>query len=89
MTFPSPDLAMLPLRDRRVEPAACFGDAIAPMVSCRGCYAYCCLCCIAAWLEQSLPGKRYRLFEVVVVAEVLGGVAHVLESDVDDAVEDS
>jgi anaerobic magnesium-protoporphyrin IX monomethyl ester cyclase len=56
-----PDLATLPRPDRRGEPAACFGHGIAPLVSSRGCYANCTFCCIAAWHEQSLPGKRYRL----------------------------
>jgi octaprenyl-diphosphate synthase len=43
---------------RRGEPAACFGHRIAPLVGSRGCYANCTFCCIAAWHEQSLPGKR-------------------------------
>ncbi|MEZ4232030.1 MAG: radical SAM protein [Polyangiaceae bacterium] len=56
-----PDLARLPWPDRRGEPASCFGHGIAPLVSSRGCYANCSFCCIAAWHEQSLPGKRYRV----------------------------
>jgi radical SAM superfamily enzyme YgiQ (UPF0313 family) len=64
-----PDLATLPWPDRRGEPAACFAHAIAPLVSSRGCYANCTFCCIAAWQEQSLPGKRYRLREVEAVAD--------------------
>lgn len=56
-----PDLATLPRPDRRGEPARCFGHGIAPLVSSRGCYANCSFCCIAAWHEQSLPGKRYRV----------------------------
>jgi radical SAM superfamily enzyme YgiQ (UPF0313 family) len=64
-----PDLARLPLPDRRGEPAACFGHGIAPLVSSRGCYANCSFCCIAAWHEQSLPGKRYRLRDVAAVAD--------------------
>ncbi len=63
-----PDLATLPRPDRRGEPAACFGHGIAPLVSSRGCYANCSFCCIAAWHEQSLPGKRYRIREVDDVA---------------------
>ncbi|AKV00371.1 Radical SAM domain protein [Labilithrix luteola] len=63
-----PDLATLPWPDRRGEPAACFGHGIAPLVSSRGCYAKCSFCCIAAWHEQSLPGKRYRLRDVDDVA---------------------
>lgn len=66
---PLPDLATLPWPDRRGEPAACFGHGIAPLVSSRGCYANCTFCCIAAWHEQSLPGKRYRLREVDDVAD--------------------
>jgi radical SAM superfamily enzyme YgiQ (UPF0313 family) len=64
-----PDLATLPTPDRRGEPAACFGHGIAPLVSSRGCYANCSFCCIAAWHEQSLPGKRYRLRDVDAVAD--------------------
>ena len=64
-----PDLATLPRPDRRGEPAACFAHGIAPLVSSRGCYANCSFCCIAAWQEQSLPGKRYRLREVDDVAD--------------------
>jgi hypothetical protein len=56
-----PDLAKLPRPDRSGEPARCFGHTIAPLVGSRGCYANCTFCCIAAWHEQSLPGKRYRL----------------------------
>jgi hypothetical protein len=49
------------LPTRTGEPARCFDHAIAPLVSSRGCYANCTFCCIAAWHEQTLPGKRYRL----------------------------
>jgi anaerobic magnesium-protoporphyrin IX monomethyl ester cyclase len=63
-----PDLATLATPDRRGEPAACFGHGISPLVSSRGCYANCSFCCIAAWHEQSQPGKRYRLREVDDVA---------------------
>jgi len=66
---PLPDLATLPYPDRRGEPAACFGHGIAPLVASRGCYANCSFCCIAAWHEQSLPGKRYRLRDVEAVAD--------------------
>ncbi len=52
----------------RSEPARCFGHGIAPLVSSRGCYANCTFCCIAAWHEQTLPGKRYRLREPADVA---------------------
>jgi radical SAM superfamily enzyme YgiQ (UPF0313 family) len=60
---PLPNLATLPYADRRGEPARCFGHGIAPVVGSRGCYANCTFCCIAAWHEQTLPGKRYRLRE--------------------------
>lgn len=56
-----PNLDALPPPDRRGPPRRCFGHAIAPLVSSRGCYANCSFCCIAAWHEQTLPGKRYRL----------------------------
>jgi hypothetical protein len=56
----APDLSKLPTPDRRGEPARCFDHAIAPLVSTRGCYANCTFCCIAAWHEMALPGKRYR-----------------------------
>jgi radical SAM superfamily enzyme YgiQ (UPF0313 family) len=64
-----PDLAKLPRPDRRGAPASCFGHGIAPLVSSRGCYANCSFCCIAAWQEQALPGKRYRLREPADVAD--------------------
>jgi anaerobic magnesium-protoporphyrin IX monomethyl ester cyclase len=64
-----PNLATLPRPDRRGVPAQCFGHGISPLVSSRGCYANCSFCCIAAWHEQSLPGKRYRIREVDDVAD--------------------
>ena len=63
-----PDLARLPRPLRSGEPARCFDHGIAPLVSSRGCYANCTFCCIAAWHEQTLPGKRYRLREPADVA---------------------
>lgn len=63
-----PDLQTLPWPVRTGEPARCFDHAIAPIVSSRGCYANCTFCCIAAWHEQTLPGKRYRLREPADVA---------------------
>jgi len=63
-----PDLGALPWPVRSGEPARCFDHAIAPIVSSRGCYANCTFCCIAAWHEQTLPGKRYRLCEQRAVA---------------------
>ncbi|HLK90847.1 MAG TPA: cobalamin-dependent protein [Polyangia bacterium] len=62
-----PDLGLLP-PPVRGEPARCFDHGIAPLVSSRGCYANCTFCCIAAWHEQTLPGKRYRLREPADVA---------------------
>ncbi len=64
-----PDLATLPWPDRRGEAAACLGHRIAPLVGSRGCYANCTFCCIAAWHEQSQPGKRYRLREPSAIAD--------------------
>ncbi len=64
-----PDLASLPRPDRRGAPAACFDHAIAPIVSSRGCYANCTFCCIAAWHEQTMPGKRYRVRDIGDVAD--------------------
>jgi radical SAM superfamily enzyme YgiQ (UPF0313 family) len=54
------ELSTLAWPDRRGAPAECFGHRIAPLVSTRGCYANCTFCCIAAWHEVTLPGKRYR-----------------------------
>jgi len=66
-----PELKDLPWPVRTGEPARCFDHGIAPIVSSRGCYANCTFCCIAAWHEQTLPGKRYRLREPAdVVAEM-------------------
>ncbi len=64
-----PELSMLPLPSRRGQPRTCFGHGIAPLVGSRGCYANCTFCCIAAWHEQTLPGKRYRLREADAVAD--------------------
>ncbi|HZS36945.1 MAG TPA: radical SAM protein, partial [Polyangia bacterium] len=64
-----PELARLPRPDRRGEPAACFGHRIAPLVSSRGCYANCTFCCIAAWHEETQPGKRFRLRSAADVAD--------------------
>ena len=58
-----PDLSRLPYPDRRGPPAACFDHPISPLVGSRGCYANCSFCCIAAWHEQTLPGRRYRVRE--------------------------
>ena len=64
-----PDLARLPWPDRSGEPATCFGHPIAPLVGSRGCYANCTFCCIAAWHEETQPGKRYRLRDVGDIAD--------------------
>ncbi|HEY4121613.1 MAG TPA: radical SAM protein [Byssovorax sp.] len=69
-----PDLATLPWPDRRGAPAASFGHAVAPLVASRGCYANCSFCCIAAWHEQSLPGKRYRVRDVAAVADEMAAL---------------
>jgi radical SAM superfamily enzyme YgiQ (UPF0313 family) len=64
-----PDLARLPRPDRRGAPARCFGHNIAPLVGSRGCYANGTFCCIAAWHEETQPGKRYRLRDVGDIAD--------------------
>jgi hypothetical protein len=64
-----PDLGTLPWPDRSGEPADIFGHRIAPIVASRGCYANCTFCCIAAWHQQALPGKRYRLRPIEDVAD--------------------
>jgi anaerobic magnesium-protoporphyrin IX monomethyl ester cyclase len=79
---PLPDLSKLPRPDRRGEPASCFGHGIAPLVSSRGCYANCTFCCIAAWHEQSLPGKRYRVREVDDVADEMAEMQRARDIDV-------
>ena len=72
----NPDLARLPWPDRRGTPASCLGHPIAPLISSRGCYANCSFCCIAAWHEQSLPGKRYRLRQLDDVADEMAQQHH-------------
>jgi radical SAM superfamily enzyme YgiQ (UPF0313 family) len=69
-----PDLARLPWPDRRGSPAVCFDHAIAPLVGSRGCYANCTFCCIAAWHEETQPGKRYRLREVEDIADEMASM---------------
>lgn len=64
-----PDLGKLPWPDRRGHPSQCLGHRVAPLVGGRGCYANCAFCCISAWHEQTLPGKRFRLRPVEDVAE--------------------
>ncbi|WP_224372146.1 B12-binding domain-containing radical SAM protein [Hyalangium versicolor] len=72
----APELATLAWPDRRGEPAECFGHRIAPLVSTRGCYANCTFCCIAAWHEQVLPGKRYRERPLEDVADEMASLHH-------------
>jgi anaerobic magnesium-protoporphyrin IX monomethyl ester cyclase len=62
------DLHTLPWPDRRGTPSQCLGHAVAPLVASRGCYANCTFCCISAWHELTLPGKRFRLRPVEDVA---------------------
>lgn len=64
-----PALEALRHPDRAGPPKQCFGHALAPLVSSRGCYADCSFCCIASWHEQTLPGKRYRVRPVEDVAD--------------------
>ncbi len=66
---PLPDLTTLPCPDRRGQPARCLGHAVMPLVGSRGCYGNCSFCCIAAWQQSALPGKRYRQREVAAIAD--------------------
>ncbi|HXN47787.1 MAG TPA: radical SAM protein, partial [Bryobacteraceae bacterium] len=50
-------------------PTECLGHRMAPLVASRGCYGHCAFCCIAAWHEQTMPGKRFRLRPVADVAD--------------------
>jgi len=69
-----PDLARLP-RAKRFGPATtCLGHKVAALIGSRGCYARCAFCCIAAWHEQTLPGKRYRLRPVEDVADEMAAL---------------
>jgi radical SAM superfamily enzyme YgiQ (UPF0313 family) len=78
----NPELATLPPPDRRGTPAACFDHRIAPLVSSRGCYANCTFCCIAAWHEQTLPGKRYRVREPDAVAQEMVELARTRDIEI-------
>jgi len=71
-----PDLACLPWPTRFGEPVQCLGHRIAALVGSRGCYARCAFCCIAAWHEQTLPGKRFRLRPVDDVADEMAFLVH-------------
>lgn len=64
-----PELAGLAWPQRFGEPTRCLGHRVAAMIGSRGCYARCAFCCIAAWHEQTLPGKRYRLRPVDDIAD--------------------
>lgn len=64
-----PELAGLAWPQRFGEPTRCLGHRAAAMIGSRGCYARCAFCCIAAWHEQTLPGKRYRLRPVDDIAD--------------------
>lgn len=64
-----PELSGLAWPVRFGAPTTCLGHKVAAMVGSRGCYARCAFCCIAAWHEQTLPGKRYRLRPVEDVAD--------------------
>ena len=77
-----PELSTLAWPDRRGEPAAAFGHRIAPLVSTRGCYANCTFCCIAAWHEQALPGKRYRERPLEDVADEMASLHHDRDIDI-------
>lgn len=56
------------------EPTRCLGHRVAAIIGSRGCYARCAFCCIAAWHEQTLPGKRYRLRPVEDVADEMAAL---------------
>jgi radical SAM superfamily enzyme YgiQ (UPF0313 family) len=71
-----PDLARLPRPDRRGTPSECLGRRMAPLVASRGCYGHCAFCCIAAWHEQTMPGKRFRLRSVADVADEMAELYH-------------
>jgi hypothetical protein len=71
-----PELSNLAWPDRSGEPADVFGHRIAPLVGSRGCYANCTFCCIAAWHEQALPGKRYRLRPIDDLADEMAMLHH-------------
>ncbi len=78
----APDLATLPWPVRDGAPAQAFGHGIAPLVASRGCYAHCAFCCIAAWHEQALPGKRYRARPLRDVADEMAWLHHERKVDI-------
>ena len=71
-----PDLEQVPWPDRRGAPAECLGHRMAPLVSSRGCYGHCAFCCISAWHEQTMPGKRFRVRPIADVAEEMSQLYH-------------
>ncbi len=71
-----PDLEQLPWPDRRGAPLDCLGHRMAPLVASRGCYGNCAFCCISAWHEQTMPGKRFRLRPVRDVADEMSQLHH-------------
>jgi hypothetical protein len=71
-----PDLERLPWPDRRGAPAECLGHRVAPLVGSRGCYGHCAFCCISAWHEETMPGKRFRLRPVADVADEMSQLHH-------------
>ncbi len=71
-----PDLHKLPPPDRRGDPSECLGHRLAPLVASRGCYGHCAFCCIAAWHEQTQPGKRFRLRPLEDVADEMAELYH-------------
>lgn len=70
-----PDLATLAWPVRFGAPSLCLGHRVAALIGSRGCYARCAFCCIAAWHEQTLPGKRYRLRPVEDIADEMAALA--------------
>ena len=71
-----PDLERLPWPERHGPPAECLGHRMAPLVASRGCYGHCSFCCISAWHEQTMPGKRFRLRPIADVAEEMSQLHH-------------
>ncbi len=69
-----PALEGLPWPKRFGAATQCLGHKVAAMIGSRGCYARCAFCCIAAWHEQTLPGKRYRLRPVEDVADEMAAL---------------
>jgi anaerobic magnesium-protoporphyrin IX monomethyl ester cyclase len=77
-----PDLHRLPWPDRRGAPTECLGHRLAPLVASRGCYGHCDFCCISAWHEQTMPGKRFRLRPLDDVADEMAQLYHERKTEV-------